>query len=153
MSDLNELFSGSPDEWLRALPGYQAQGVAQLLRQRTPEEAAISWMSGAGSNDTAPFGGVKNAASLLYQNVLIEIRKLLCGDRSYQEERQQVLALAGAGKTAIVAAISVAIGPHLGTAAVFIAPVVAIILSIVARASTSTVCEAMADLIQGQGDS
>lgn len=152
MSAIQQILDGAAEDWLKALPEYQARGIAVLMLNSTSEEAAILWLDGAGSSDTAPFGGVKTATAVLYRNILVETRKLFCNDPSYEKERQQMLQLKDSGKLAIVAAISVAIGPHLGTAAVFIAPVVAIVLSVIVRASASTACETLTEMIERQAE-
>jgi hypothetical protein len=149
MSELDKLvLDSNPDDWLSALPVYQQRGIEALLSGRAPEQAAMMWLTQAGPADTAPFGGLRTGASLLYKNVLVEIRKLLCGDNEYLEERKDVQAAIGTSKVALIATLAAAIGPHLGAAAVFIAPVVAIVLSVVAKAGAVTVCQALEALVE-----
>lgn len=146
MKQVEQLLLGPAEAWLDALPEYQRTAMGDLLDSLEIEEAVAAWMTIGSPTDTAPFGGVKSAARLLFSNMLIEIQKLLCGDPSYKNERDRLQQGAGVSRIAVITAISSAIGPHLGASAVFILPVVAVAMSLLAKAGQKTVCEGL-DLI------
>lgn len=142
------LVSGDMDEWLAALPEYQRQSIAALLGGHDPIEVATIWLENSGPKETAPFGGIRAAASNFYDNVLKELQKAICNGEEYAAERKELAeATKGGGKLLLVGTLSTLIAPHVGAAAAVIGPAVAITLAVVANAGKATACEALADLI------
>lgn len=143
------LLSGDMDEWLAALPAYQRQSIAALLRDHDAVDVAMIWLENSGPKDTAPFGGIRTAANNFYDNILKELQKAICGGEEYATERKELAdATKSGGKLLLVGALSTAIAPHVGAAAAVIGPAVAITLGIVANAGTATACQALQDLIE-----
>lgn len=145
------LLSGDMDEWLAALPEYQRQSIADLLDDHDAVQVATIWLENSGPKDTAPFGGIRTAASNFYDNILKELQKAICGGEEYASERRQLAeATKGGGKFLLVGALSTAIAPHVGAAAAVIGPAVALTLGIVANAGKATACDALEELIDGR---
>lgn len=147
-SQFEHLLSGGMEEWLAALPEYQRQSIATLLRDHDAIDVATIWLEGTGPKDTAPFGGIRTAANNFYDNILKELQEAICAGKEYAVERKQLAeATKGGGKLVLVGTLSTLIAPHVGAAAVVIGPAVAITLGIVANAGKATACEALEDLI------
>lgn len=145
---LTQALQGDLEGFIEALPPYQRSSVEVMLsRAGTPLEAARLWLEAAGPVDTAPFGGSSKAAQLLLENLVREMAKAICGSEQYQEEREPLLQAASAGKYAVAAAVGAVIGPHVGAAAVVLAPAIVLILSVVAEAGKKTVCEVLDEMI------
>lgn len=152
-SQLRMILSGDVDDWLEGLPPYQRRHLEQMLATAEPTEVAITWLSNSGHADTAPFGGVRAAGVLFYDNLLLEIQKLFCGGEEYKEERVELVKVGNTGKMLIVAFISTVIAPHVGAAAVIIGPAVALILAVLGRTAAGTVCEGVSKLIAERKES
>lgn len=137
------------DEWLAALPQYQRQSIAALLADHDAVHVATIWLENSGPKDTAPFGGIRTAASNFYDNILKELQKAICGSEEYVVERKEFAeATKGGGKFLLVGALSTAIAPHVGAAAAVIGPAVALTLGVVTNAGKATACDALEDLIE-----
>lgn len=134
-------------DWISVLPGYQQSLISSLSKDHSLEEVAIAWLSSSGSKDTAPFGGVKAGAVLLYKNVLLEIQKLLCGDQAYDKERKQLISAGDVSRATVVSTISIAVAPLLGSSAVVVAPIIAIVFSVLSRAGVTTACQGLTGLL------
>ncbi len=132
------------------MPPYSRTSIQNLLASgKTPFEAAEEWLRSAGPTDTAPFGGAVDASRLMLQNLLVEMRNVVCGGPEYESERKEVSKAVGSGKYAIATALGVVAGPHLGAAAVVVAPAIVLVLSIVATAGQKTACQVLDELVQG----
>lgn len=140
---LEDILSGSMEEWLAALPEYQRQSIVALLSEHDAIDVATIWLENTGPKDTAPFGGVRTAANNFYNNILKELQKAICGDGAeYATERKELAeATKGGGKLLLVGTLSTLIAPHVGAAAAVIGPAVAITLAIVANAGKATACQ------------
>jgi len=127
--------------WLEALPVYQADIVEDLLKVKSPEDAATAWLE-ASTDNTSPFGGQHKAKRKYLEFLIVEVRKLLCGSPEYDNERNQLekVAQSPVNKTAIVSTVSAIIGAKVGLAATFIAPVIVIIFIMIAKISLNAWC-------------
>jgi hypothetical protein len=142
-------FSGSVNDWLAALPSYQKETMSGLLQGSSELEAAVQWLESAGPDQTAPLGAMRVGASLFLDKILSEMHALLCtSNQTYATERSQLLQRAQAGKASLIALMTAALAPHVGAAAVLLAPPVAIALAVVGRASRAATCEAIVALIE-----
>lgn len=105
------------------------------------------WLSTSGPSNTAPFGAVKSVGSRFYENLLIQMKKLICDDEGYEDERGQLIKSMNAGKLFLVGAISAALAPHVGAAAAVIAPAVALTLAVLSATGKATACETLTQMI------
>ncbi|SCX49567.1 hypothetical protein SAMN03159343_2225 [Klenkia marina] len=139
MSGGLEAVLSSNTDWLLDLPNYQKDLIDQLSRTRGWAETAEAWLQAASPN-TAPFG-VMAGARIFYQKVLDEVHDLLCSRDKYDEERRTLAKEYGAGKITFTAGVTSYIAPALGADPTMLAPVVAIVLTIVGQASLRAWCE------------
>ncbi|ETT55440.1 hypothetical protein BSK66_32355 [Paenibacillus odorifer] len=142
MSDITDIFEGNSEEWLDALPTYQKNIVTDLLHAHSPELAANVWLEATIENNS-PFSSVPSEDKKKYFNFLMdEIQKLLCGNPEYDNQRNEILELFNKNdsKAVIVSFISTFIGANFGLSAVFIAPVIVIILMIIGKTSLNAWC-------------
>jgi hypothetical protein len=147
---LESLLTGDTNDWTAGLPNYQRALVEQMLESQSPTEAAITWLTSSGPNDTVPFGGVRVGAGLFYANLLREMQKLFCGGAGYREERAALANMGTTTKLVFVGFVSTAVAPHVGAAAAVLGPAVALVLSIVAKAGVTTICDGLALAIAEQ---
>ncbi len=145
--NLQHIFEGGLDEWLNALPAYQRRHVQAMLEHGTPEDVAASWLGSLGPSDTAPYGGVKAAGASFYENLLRELQRLFCDPDAYVEERSQLQKASGTGQLMIVGVVCTAIAPHIGAAAAFIGPAVALTLALLSNAGKATACQQLNDML------
>lgn len=141
--------SGPIGEWLLALPEYQRGGISEMLKTHDPIEVATLWLESSGPSDTAPFGGVRNAANNFYNNILRELQKAVCTAAPEYEANRTALreATQGGGKLLLVGALATAIAPHVGAAAAVIGPAVALTMAVIGNAGKQTACDALDALI------
>lgn len=130
-------------EWIDALPEYQRQTIATMLQQMDPLEAADAWLQASGPRDTAPFGAGTSRVNIFLLNLMRELQKLTCTEEGYEAEKKQVLSAAQLGQPAVIAAVATALAPHVGAAAVVIAPAIGLLLSVFYNAAVSTGCDAL----------
>lgn len=138
--------TGEIDDWLGALPLYQAALLRTMLLHEDPDAVATRWLSASGAANTAKFGAASAGAALFYEKLLIEMKSLLCDD-GYNDERARLAKGAASTRDVMVATVSMAVAPKLGAAAVFIAPAVALTLAMLARAGAAAACETLTSMI------
>jgi hypothetical protein len=140
MKDLELLLAGPAEAWVnQGLESYQQKICWELLADNTdPMRAAETWLT-VSPTDTSPFGATSSTRIFL-DRVIEEIEKLLCGDPAYEKERKKIISSSKSAHSYFVAAISVAIAPTLGSSAVFLAPVVALILLSMGKCSLAAWC-------------
>lgn len=103
------------------------EGVAEILLSKSgPENNAV-----LGSHQVGPN---------LYQNVLRELTKLICGDNEYNAIRADAAKIWNGQKSTIVAMFAAAIGAKVGLTAVALASPVALILSAVTKIGVNAWC-------------
>lgn len=141
MENLVELFEGDPTDWITSLKSYQRTIVQELLSTcESPDEAASKWLTATPQN-TAPFGTSPNSQNVYMEKLKQELVKFLCGDSQYETDRQKLLAEVKPLHSYAVGVISSAISITLGTNAIFLAPVIALLLMTVGRVSLNAFCE------------
>lgn len=125
MNSIDDIFEIAPEEWLKALPQYQQTIINEMYVEFGDyEKVAQSWLSPS-TPSNVPFGAGKDT-KLYFDKVLDELEAFLRGDKRYEENRVAILKESGAVQNYVVGIISGALAIHLGAAAVFIAPAVAI---------------------------
>lgn len=129
----------STQAWLAALPSYQASAVSSLLQEHTMEEAAKMLLASVGDTRNSPYGGGSNPNNL-YDSVLTEVRKFICGDTSYDDLRAQALEQWERGQLYIVGTVAAAVGSILGIAAAVLVPVISVIFAMVVKLGVNAWC-------------
>lgn len=125
MNSIDDIFEIAPEEWLHTLPLYQQNIISEMYSELGDyEKVAQSWLSPSTPNNV-PFGAGKNT-KLYFDKVLDELEAFLRGDERYEENRMAILKESGAVQNYVVGLISGVLAIHMGVAAVFIAPAVAI---------------------------
>lgn len=115
------------DGWLKTMPLYQQKMTETMFDKLGDYEmVAQEWLVVKNSS-TAPFGSSEPHLPLL-EKILDEIELFFRGDSKYQNEIRSLLADKNIIQYSIVAAISQAIAGTVGTASVFISPVIGITL-------------------------
>ena len=127
MNDIGGIFNVDPNSWIDSLNTYQKNIINQLYTQTNDYEAvANKWLTATISTNV-PFGTQKNS-SIFFEKVLDEIEAFFTGDEKYNDSRVAILKESGVVQSYIVASISIALAPVLGTSAPFLSPVIAIVL-------------------------
>lgn len=140
MGNIEQLFTENPTPWLDALPAYQKNRVEQLLNAGSGlEDVAEQWLS-ANVDQTVPFGA-DIGKNIFIDKVWEEIEKFLCGAEAYEPDRVRLAKESNIIHTYFVGVVSAAIAPNLGTSAVFLAPVVALLLASVGKISINAWCQ------------
>lgn len=140
MEPMDDLLGRDLDSWLTTLPAYQQRTVRQLLSSSgDPLEAASKWLAAA-PGFTSPFGGKRNPRPLVNQ-VIEEIRGLLCGDPKYEKDRAQIAEKAGPTQAWLVSTVTVALAAKLGTASAVLAPVVVLVFVSFGKCTLNAVCK------------
>lgn len=116
-----------PESWLKTMPAYKQQMVADMYATLGDyEKVAQEWLCVKSSN-TAPFGASSPQTPKL-DLILDELEAFLRGDSKYKTEFATIVADKNIVQYSIVALISEKIASTVGTAAVFISPIIGIIL-------------------------
>ena len=145
--DVEQLLSASLDDWLTALPRYQTKTIRELLDAgKSPEEIAVIWASAPGSSNTAYLGTVQSRFAT-YQRVREETIKLICGEPSYVNERNELRSLPTMTRVGLVSWMSVALAPHVGMASAVLGPIIVLILYSMKDVALHTLCDEFARLI------
>lgn len=132
MKELDDLFLGDPNEWLMALPDFQTKIINTLFQQsKDYENVAETWLN-VESDNTSPFGSNKRE-KIPYKLVVDEVELLLRGDTKYCDTIKTLKSQETIIKGMIIISISNSIAPSIGTASIFIAPVIAIILFTISK--------------------
>lgn len=132
MNQFEAIITGSSEEWLDTFPLYQKNTLAKLYEQSNNyEEVAQIWLTASLPNN-APFGSEKKS-SIFYEKVLDEIEAFFSDDPKYEENRLAILRESGATQTYIVGVISAALAQSFDTTAVFLTPVIVIVLLTIAK--------------------
>lgn len=139
-------------DWLLELPEYQRQTLASLPPTDDPLGAATQWLEASGPSDTAPHGIMLDTGQVFLLALLKEVRKLLCTDEGYEEERADLRQNMKAGRLVLVTAVAGAVSQVLGASPILLAPPVAIALNVILNAATASGCEALATAIDARVD-
>ena len=127
MNSIDEIFNVEAESWIDALEPYQKAVIIQLhKRNQDYEEVAKEWLNSSIPTNV-PFG-THGKSSIYFGKVLDEVEAFFSGDEKYKDSRLAIMKESGAVQNYIVGIIPAAIGHFLGTAGVFLAPVIAIVL-------------------------
>lgn len=120
------------DSWLQTMPKYKQSMITTMYDNLGDyEKVAREWLC-VKNNSIAPFGSEAPQTPTL-ERILDELELLLRGDEKYKNEITTLLADSNIIQYAVVASISEAIAGVVGTASVFIGPVIGILLFIVLK--------------------
>ncbi|MFD2599360.1 hypothetical protein ACFSQ3_10375 [Sphingobacterium corticis] len=132
----------SLEDWLSELKAYQKKSIEQLVDEFGEEEAMGKWLSANGPKDNVPFGGIQtNDSKPFLDKFKTEFKKFVCNHPDYEEEREKLNIESPISKAIWISIISAALGATLGFAATLLAPVVAIMLSIIGKMGINAFCE------------
>ncbi len=115
------------ENWLQSMPKYQQNMIAAMYTNLGDyEKVAQEWLCVTNKN-TAPFGSSSPRMPQL-EKILDELEAFFRGDPKYQSEIRSLMADQNIVQYGIVSAISQAIASTVGTASVFISPIIGIFL-------------------------
>jgi hypothetical protein len=135
-----ELTGTEPSTWLEALPPHNSRVIQEILcTGESYERVAEIWLSRTGSEKTVPLGAVMVGQNF-YQNIKVELSKLVCGDPAYENVRKAAKRAWQGQKTAVVTVIAVAISTKVGVAAVAIVPAIALLLAAASQVGVNAWC-------------
>lgn len=135
-----EIPPGGKDEWLGTLKQYQRVQIDALLVNSDERGAAEKWLASSGSDRIAPFGGESNPKPF-FDLFMTEVRRFLCDDAAYVEEKANLKKHGIITHSLFVATIAGAIGSTLGFAAALLSPAVALMLIATAKMGLKAFCE------------
>lgn len=136
---MNE-FIFSDDELLVLLKPYQQKILLPLINSVGEEEAAKIWLLPDIENQSVSFGGGENQQDPYFDRLIQEIRKLICGDETYKEDREKIIEKANTSALIVVSGISGLMGDVFGVAPALLTPVVIIILSMISKVGINAWC-------------
>ncbi|MCP9826493.1 hypothetical protein KBY78_14020 [Synechococcus sp. EJ6-Ellesmere] len=134
-----EIPMADEEEWLGLLKPYQRSIINVFLKEDSLEEAAEKWLSTTGSPNIVPFGGNQNSKPF-WDRFSVEVRKFLCDDEAYVEEKKLLSSESEVSKAILVSTISAAIGATLGFTATLLAPPVTLLICSVGRIGINAYC-------------
>lgn len=127
------------DDWLAELKPYQCATLAQFLKTCTPEQTAEKWLSTAGSENIAHFGGIRDSKPF-WRRFCEEFKRFICDESAYVNEKQALSTEGPVAKAFLISTISAAIGACLGYSATLLAPAVTLLLYAVGRVGLTAYC-------------
>ncbi len=139
---IDTLLQDDPDKWVVDLPEFQRVVIQELRAAGSSyEDIAQAWITASAENTyrfstSAPVGD-KGA---FLDNLRLEVRGFLCGDKKYKKERDGLFGEKGLARTYVVSSMAVAIAPHLSVASAVIAPLIALILASVGKIALNAWC-------------
>ncbi|MDP9579806.1 UNVERIFIED_ORG: hypothetical protein J2X74_005680 [Bacillus sp. 1751] len=139
MTNIDNLFE-SPDEWLNTLPSYQKKLVANLIETNGDLDTAAIKYFDLNTPNTAPFGAGEKK-NIFLDRVKSEFYGYMCGHEKYVEQQKNLFSDLKAGRTYIVSGITTAISPYIGASAVYLTPVVVMLLMGVCSIGRNAWCE------------
>jgi|ERR1043166_2760690 hypothetical protein len=143
LRSIEPFLDGNTDAWIATLPEYQRDPLGVLIKQGlSPDQVVDNWISASAEN-TFRFGTLTRAGdkSVFRDKFMLELEGFLCGDAKYEKERSGLFGEKSAARTYVISAIAVAIAPHLGVTAAFLAPIVALSLASFGKITLSAWCE------------
>ena len=148
---IDTLLGDDPIKWVQELPEYQRDSIEKLLASGSSfDDVAQAWISASAENTyrfaaSAPVG---NKGAFL-ENLKMEIRAFLCGDKKYKKERDGLFGEKGVARTYVVSAMAVAIAPHLSVASAVISPLIALVLASIGKVALNEWCATQNDAQPG----
>lgn len=140
MSALDDLITEfDPDSYLEALTPYHQRLINDLRSAGNSEWEIIDlWLRQSGPSTNFPMGsGGRVDFTTRFR---AELHALICGDDRYEPERKRILSQGDITQAALVGALAFVLGPALGTAAVFVAPPIAVALAVIGRVGIRAWC-------------
>ena len=132
-------FIFSDDELLSLLKPYQQKILIPLIDSVGEEEAAKIWLSPENGSPSASFGGGESQPDPYFDRLIKEIRKLICGDECYKEDREKIIE-ANTSAIFVVGIISASMGDIFGVAPALLTPVVILILNMISKVGINAWC-------------
>jgi len=111
------------------------------------DEALIAeqWMSFDMLNSTAGFATAPwKSFDKFWTSLRAELYKLFCVEKEYVEERKALLDGVKGGQATFVATVATVLSPHLSVATPVLAPAIALVFIVLARAGRDTMCQQLA---------
>jgi len=144
MSEL-DLTGAHPREWIESLPNYQKATIDALIHAGNDLDAiATIWLSQTGPENNFAFGAASNPQQNIADAVRSELRKLICGDPSYDDLRARIAMDWNKSKLVVVSTIAAVVSGVVGVAAGVLVPVVAVVLAVASEVGTKAWCAASA---------
>jgi len=129
------------ENWLSELKAYQRNSIVTLIDEYGEENAVEKWLSANGPKDNVPFGGLQSTDTKPFLDKFkTEFKKFVCNHPDYDEERKKLNMESPVVKAIWISVISAALGATLGFAATLLAPVVAVMLSLVGKMGLNAYC-------------
>ncbi|MER9052355.1 hypothetical protein NKH89_35240 [Mesorhizobium sp. M0923] len=132
----------SNPSWISSLKAYQAEPILKMESEGSDlEEIALRLLSKTGSENTAPFG-TGDAPKNYYEALKAEFKEFMCGGDRYETLRKEIAKQWDKGKLHVMMTISAAIATYLGLGPAIVLPIVAILLTVVAKMGRNAWCSA-----------
>lgn len=140
MEELDNLTLADEADLIATLPVYQQTIVKNLINHNGNDYlgAAEGWISASLTN-VSKFGG-ENRNQTYRKSLLDELRKYLCGDAFYENDRQNLQKIGKKTYPVIIGALTMAISPVVGVAAPLLAPAIILILLSIGKMSVNAWC-------------
>lgn len=148
MSDIEFFFTGAIDEWVSALPSYQARTIREMIaNEGDPAVVAEKWLGASIAENTVPLGAVRVGADVFYDNLLKELKKLLCTREAYAAEKKGLIKQLSLGRTAAATYIASAISPEIHVSSTILVPALVLIFAVISNAGSESICAALTEMI------
>jgi hypothetical protein len=156
--EIASIIDSAPDDWLDALPSWQASDIRELqtTRSRTLDEILEQLLEVSSARGTVPFGG-DSGFQLYKRKIEEEFYYFLCSPNKYQQEREEWKRQANVSKTSAVALISSEFSHVFDAAPPYLGPVVSVMLVTIGTMNLNAFCSMLAARIgeapsSGQAD-
>ena len=118
-------------DWIEVLEPFQQTLILDLLSQHSEEEALEIWLTVAGPDHTAAFGG--QGFKDYFRNFKTEFDNLILGEGKYHDSLKELGEYATLSKFFIVAHLSRILAESLNVASDVVAPLIVLSLGIVGK--------------------
>lgn len=116
------------------------KNIFDTLIEKYGEEGAIKiWLS-PNNSQIVMFGGDSNESHTYYDKVTDEIRKFICGDDKYADEREKIRLYTERTAKYVVITLAAILGDLFGTASAILVPVIVIILKSISKIGLNAWC-------------
>lgn len=139
-------------DWLDYIPAYQRDALHSLVGVHGDIEAAAQAWLEASPTHTASFGGA-SAGRLFFVNVQLAVHRLLCGsdEDADSSARAEVAEQFKTAKAAGIGSLVTVVSDQLGASPTLLAPVIAVVLTVIGQVGFRAWCETVAQLREGNG--
>jgi hypothetical protein len=126
--------------WITAIPEYQLSTLREMgLKEENPEEIAQKWL--AATTSQTSFFASGSSSRPFFDNIRKEIVRFICDDTAYTEVKNQLNKVPGGNPAIIVSSMTAGISAVVGTSAVLLCPVVALILYGMGKITKTAFCK------------